>query len=98
MADEGNIRVERFNGTNFEFWKMQIGDYPYQKNLNLPLSQKVQKLKEMSECKWDILDQKARGDLIISVINDCIQRLHGGDDPRLDDGPLEDIQETLSFK
>ena len=31
MADDGKIRAERFNDANFEFWKMQIEDYMYQR-------------------------------------------------------------------
>jgi len=49
MADEGKIRVERFNGVNFEFWKMWIQDYLYRNDLYLPLGGKVQKPKEMSD-------------------------------------------------
>ena len=45
MADEKKIRVERLNGVNFEFWKMQIKDYLYQKDLYLPLGRKTHKPK-----------------------------------------------------
>ena len=38
---------------------MQIEDYMYQKDLYFSLGGKDQKLKEMSDGKWDILDQKA---------------------------------------
>jgi len=31
MASEEKITVERFNVANFEFWKMQIENYLYQK-------------------------------------------------------------------
>jgi len=46
MADEGKIRVERFNKVNFGFWKMQIKDYLYQ---NFPLDGKTYKPKEMCD-------------------------------------------------
>jgi len=29
IADEEKIRVERFNGMNLGFWKIQIEDYLY---------------------------------------------------------------------
>ena len=29
MADEGKLRVDRFNGKNFQLWKMQMEDYLY---------------------------------------------------------------------
>jgi hypothetical protein len=34
-VEDGNVKIEKFNGINFGFWKMQIEDYLYQKNLNL---------------------------------------------------------------
>ena len=43
MADDGKFRVEKFNGQNFPLWKMQMEDYPYQKDLYLPLSIKTKK-------------------------------------------------------
>ena len=42
-------RVERFNNANFEFWKIHIKDYLYQKDLYLLLSEKAQKPKEMTD-------------------------------------------------
>ena len=30
------IAIEKFNGSDFGFWKMQIKDYPYQKDLHEP--------------------------------------------------------------
>ena len=46
MVGEGKIRVERFNSV---FWKMQIEDYLYQKDLYLSLDGKIHKPKEMSD-------------------------------------------------
>ena len=40
MAEEGKVRIEKFDGKNFRFWKMQIEDYLYQKKLPEPLSSK----------------------------------------------------------
>ena len=61
MVDEGKFRVERFNDANFGFWKLQIKDYMYQKDLYLPLDEKSQKPKEMSDDEWEIINQKALG-------------------------------------
>ena len=58
MEDEGKIKVERFNNANLGFQKMQSEDYLYQKDLYLPLNGNAQKLKEISNDEWDILDQK----------------------------------------
>ena len=37
VADEVKVKIEKFNGVDFGFWKMQIEDYLYQKNLYQPL-------------------------------------------------------------
>ena len=39
MAEEAGKapRIEKFNGTNFGFWMMQIEDYLYGKKLHLQL-------------------------------------------------------------
>ena len=39
-ADEGKVKIEKFDGADFGFWKMQIEDYLYQKNLYQPLKDK----------------------------------------------------------
>ena len=49
MADEGKLKVEKFNGQNFQLWKMQMGDYLYQKDLWRPLEGKTKKLTAMSD-------------------------------------------------
>ena len=39
MAEEAGkaFGIEKFNGTDFGFWRMQIEDYLYGKKLHLPL-------------------------------------------------------------
>ena len=38
VGEEGKMsRIEKFNGTDFGYWKMQIEDYLYGKKLHLPL-------------------------------------------------------------
>ena len=41
MAEEGKFRVNKFNGQNYQLWKMQMEDYLYQKDLYLPLGRKA---------------------------------------------------------
>ena len=36
-ADEGKVKIEKFDGADFGFWKMQIEDYLYQKKIYQPL-------------------------------------------------------------
>ena len=48
MADEGKLRVDMFNGQNFQLWKMQMEDYLYQKDLWKPLEGKAKNQGSMS--------------------------------------------------
>ena len=48
MADEGKVRVDRFNGKNFQLWKMQMEDYLYQNDLWKPLEGKTKNQGSMS--------------------------------------------------
>ena len=57
--EDGTFRVEKFNSQNFPLWKMQMEDYPYQKDLYLPLSGKTKKPTAMTDVEWEILDRKA---------------------------------------
>ena len=36
--EEGTVKIEKFDSSDFGFWKMQIEDYLYQKKLYLPLT------------------------------------------------------------
>ncbi|KAK3035140.1 hypothetical protein RJ639_032813 [Escallonia herrerae] len=57
MAEEGKGKIENFNGMNFQWWKMQVEDYLYQKDLYLPLV--GENPKAMNASEWAILDRKA---------------------------------------
>ncbi|XP_056692504.1 uncharacterized protein [Spinacia oleracea] len=58
-ADEGKIKLEKFDGADFGFWKMQIEDYLYQKKLYEPLSET--KPEGMKDEDWNLLDRQALG-------------------------------------
>ncbi|WVY97098.1 hypothetical protein V8G54_029249 [Vigna mungo] len=58
-ADIGKIKIEKFGGTDFGFWKMQIEDYLYQKKLYQPLS--GHQPKNMKDEDWILLDRQALG-------------------------------------
>jgi len=68
MAEEGRFRVDKFNGQNYQLWKMQMEDYLYQKNLYQPLSGKAKKLKSMTGTEWDIFDRKALGTIQMCLV------------------------------
>jgi len=61
MVEDGRFRVKKFNGQNYQLWKMQMEDYLYQKDVYLPLSGKIKKPMSMIDIEWDILDRKALG-------------------------------------
>ena len=58
MADEGKLRVDRFNGQNLQLWKMQMEDYLYQKDLWKPLEGKTKNQGSMSNDEWDLLEER----------------------------------------
>eukprot|EP00253_Pinus_taeda_P033261 PITA_33261 len=59
MAEDGKLRVEKFNGQNFSLWKMQMEDYLYQKDLYLPLGGKTKMPTGMIDEEWNLLNRKA---------------------------------------
>ncbi|KAH9560396.1 hypothetical protein CY35_06G103100, partial [Sphagnum magellanicum] len=54
--------IKKFNGTNFSFWKMQMEDHLYQKDLYLP---------------WMVLDQKALGAIRLSLLKSIAFNIKG---------------------
>jgi hypothetical protein len=56
MVDEIKAAgIEKFDGTDFGYWKMQIEDYLYGKKLHLPLL--GSKPENMQEEEWLLLDR-----------------------------------------
>lgn len=49
IEEPTQFSVEKFNGMNFTFWKMQIEDYLYQKNFYQPLRGKSKKPTMMTD-------------------------------------------------
>ena len=49
-------RIEKFDGTDFGFWRMQIKDYLYGKKLHLPLLE--EKPATMKDDEWTLLDKQ----------------------------------------
>lgn len=40
IGEDVKIGIEKFNRTNFGYWRIQIDDYLYGKSLHLPLEKK----------------------------------------------------------
>jgi hypothetical protein len=67
MSEDGKFRVEKFNGQNYQLWKMHMEDYLYQKDLFLPLGRVAKKSVAMKDEEWEILDRKALGTIRLSL-------------------------------
>ena len=50
--------IEKFDGIDFAYWRMQIEDYLYGKKLHLSLLGK--KRKTMKDEDWNLLDRQSR--------------------------------------
>ena len=61
MAEEAGKAsgIEKFNGTDFAYWRMQIEDYLYSRKLHLPLL--GTKPETMKAEKWALLDRQVLG-------------------------------------
>ena len=57
--DSLKLRIEKFDGSDISFWKIQIKDYMYKKDLHEPLT--GVKLESMTEEKWKLKDRQALG-------------------------------------
>ena len=68
MVDDGKLRVDKFNGKNFQLWKMQVDDYLYQKDLWKLLEGKTKNQGSMSNDEWDLLDRKAVGRILLCLV------------------------------
>ena len=53
------MKIKKFNGRDFSFWKMQIEDYLYQKKLYQPLSGDMPD--DMRQKEWNLLDRQVLG-------------------------------------
>ena len=61
MAEEARkaSRIEKFDGTDFAYWRMQIEDYLYGRKLHLPLL--WEKPEAMKAEEWALLDRQVLG-------------------------------------
>ncbi|VFQ86554.1 unnamed protein product, partial [Cuscuta campestris] len=64
MTEDGKFRIEKFDSTDFSWWKMQIEDLLVQKDLDVVLGDKPEK---MSDADWAGLDRKAMSVIRLSL-------------------------------
>ena len=67
MEKDGKFRVEKFNGQNYQLWKMQIEYYLYQNDLFLQLGGITKNPIAMKDEEWQVLDRKALGTIRLSL-------------------------------
>ncbi|GJU47681.1 retrovirus-related pol polyprotein from transposon TNT 1-94 [Tanacetum coccineum] len=65
MAEDGKIKIDKFDGHDFGFWKMQIEDYLYQKKLHEPLAEAKPTCMKAED--WTLLDREALGAVRLSL-------------------------------
>lgn len=61
------VKIHKFEDCDFGFWRIQIGDYLYQKKLYEPLVEKKREVKKQEDC--NLQDQHALGVLIFLAKN-----------------------------
>ncbi|KAL2231966.1 UNVERIFIED_CONTAM: Retrovirus-related Pol polyprotein from transposon TNT 1-94 [Sesamum indicum] len=71
---EGKFPVERFNGSDFGFWRMQMEAYLYGKDLYEPLAEKSEK---KSDEEWKVLDRKVMSAIILSLSRNVAYHVKG---------------------
>ena len=57
--------IEKFDGTDFAYWRMQIEDYLYGRKLHLPLLRT--KPKAMKAEEWALLDRQVLGVIMLTL-------------------------------
>ena len=83
--DEKTLGIEKFDGTDFGYWKMLSEDYLYRKKLHLPLLGK--KPDKIEDAEWTLLDRQVLKVTrsINSVKISCAQYCEGDDHSGSDD-------------
>ena len=87
MAEEAgkSSGIEKFDGTDFAYWRMQIEDYLYGRKLHLPLL--GTKPEAMKAEEWAFLDRQVLGVIKLTLSRSvCTQCCKGEDYSRFDEG------------
>ncbi|KAJ0836725.1 putative RNA-directed DNA polymerase [Helianthus annuus] len=67
MAEDGKFRIEKFNGTDFAWWRMQIEALLGECDLDVVLEEKPAGMDKASEVIWNSKDKKARGKITLAL-------------------------------
>jgi hypothetical protein len=61
MVEDGKLRVDKFNGQNYQLWMMHMKYYLYKKDIYILLGGKEKQLMSMKDEEWEVLDKNALG-------------------------------------
>ena len=75
VVKEGKVKIDRFDGSDFGFWKMQIEDYLYQNKMHLPLLGTKHEMMEKDE--WDLLDRQVLGVIWLTLAKNVAFNIRG---------------------
>ncbi|KAK9060088.1 hypothetical protein SSX86_020792 [Deinandra increscens subsp. villosa] len=67
MAEDGKFVIEKFNGSDFSWWKMQMEALLGQKDLDMVLEEKPENMDKEKETQWNAKDKKARGTITLAL-------------------------------
>ena len=65
--------IEKFDGTNFAYWRMQIEDYLYGRQLHLPLL--GTKPEAMKAEEWALLDRQVLGVIRLTLSRSVAEKM-----------------------
>ena len=95
--ESSKIGIEKFNGSDFDFWKMQIEDYLYQKGFHEPLlggdvgyhDHRAMEAQGSTSLRADPVDAiQKRG----------VQHHQREDNVRFVEGPVEYVRKTVGYE
>ena len=90
------IGIEKFDGSDFSFWKMQIEDYLYQKNLHEPLLGVM--LDTMTTEQWKLKDRKDLGMIWLTLSRNVAFNIIKVDNVRSNEGTVEYVRKTVGYE
>ncbi|KAD4982065.1 hypothetical protein E3N88_18736 [Mikania micrantha] len=67
MAEDGKVKIEKFDGHDYGYWRMQVEDLLYQKSLHLPMLGLSYRPEKMTDAEWNLLDRQALGVVRLSL-------------------------------
>lgn len=87
MAEDGKITIEKFNGKDFGWWKMQVEDLLVQKDLDVVMS--GERPEKIQPDEWETLDKKAKAVIRLTLSKDVAFNI-------LKEKTAKDIMDALS--